>query len=228
MPITLSDYTFDDANTTVREKHEEVGGRDARRIEIEGLVLGKTTVAAIEAELDAILDAASKEDFSAELSLRAGRRLWVRRDAFTREVSAAALVGSFELRLLAKDPFEESAQATSVVWSITASGATRAFSSGGNATTGPVITLVAAGEIVNPSFSDGVHLIGYSGIVADGATLVFDGALGEVRLDGDDVTPYSRGSFPEIAPDGTTLIYTDDAASSHTASVTVAFHDRWW
>jgi hypothetical protein len=55
-----------------------------------------------------------------------------------------------------------------------------------------------------------------------------DGRSGVVTLEGADVTPYTSGEFPRIAPEGTTLTYEDDAASSHTAAVTVAFRDRWW
>ena len=82
MAITLGPVTFDDAHTTAKEKLEEVGGRNERRVTVSGAIVGQNTVAAIEAQLDAILDAASVEDFSAELSLRSGRRLFVRRNEF--------------------------------------------------------------------------------------------------------------------------------------------------
>ena len=61
MPITLGSVTFDELNTTVREKQEEVGGRNERRITLSGLILGESSVTAIEAHLDAMLDAASLE-----------------------------------------------------------------------------------------------------------------------------------------------------------------------
>src|SRR5690606_1988193 len=112
MPITLGNVTFDEANTTVREKLEEVGGRNERRITISGLVLGDSTPASIEARLDAILDAASLEDYTGELSLRPGRRLLVRRDAFKRELRPEELVGAFTLELSAREPFEEASVET--------------------------------------------------------------------------------------------------------------------
>lgn len=228
MPITLGNITFDETHTTVRETYEEVGGRNERRIEISGLITGESTVADIVSALDEIIDAASVEDFSAALSLRTGRRLYVRRDRFTREVAPDRLVGSFMMRLLAKDPFEEAVDPTSEQWPITASGATKAVATGGNVFSKPVITLVASGALVNPSISDGSRTITYSGTVGDGLALVLDGPAGKAQLDGDDVTPYTSGLFPRIEPDGTTLTYTDDATSSHTATATVAFRDRWW
>lgn len=228
MAITLGSVAFDETHTTVREKFEEVGGRDARRIEITGVIVGEHSVADVEAKLDAILDASSLETYEAALSVRAGRRMWVRRAKFRREVSRVTLTGAYELTLEAEDPFEESTTATSDEWPVTASGQTRPFTAGGNVFSIPTITLVATGTIINPSFSDGTRTLAFSGTVGDGETLVLDGGSGVATLEGSDVTPYTSGAFPRIAPEGTTLTYEDDAASSHTATVTVAFRDRWW
>ena len=43
MSITLGPVTFDDSTTAVKEKLEEVGGRDERRITISGIVTGLST-----------------------------------------------------------------------------------------------------------------------------------------------------------------------------------------
>jgi hypothetical protein len=226
--ITLANVSLDEGHTTVREKYEEVGGRNERRVTLSGVIAGQSDVAAIDSALDAILDAASVDDFSAVLSLRAGRRLFVRREGFEREVAGPKLLGAFELALLARDPFEESVAETSMSWTITATGATLPVTPTGNVYAKPSITLVATGSIVNPTFSDGTRVMSYNGVVAHGETLVFDGAAQHVILDGLDVTPYTTGIFPRLTPEGTTLTYTDDASSSHTAAVTVAFRDRWW
>jgi Siphovirus-type tail component, C-terminal domain len=226
--VTLGNITFDAAHTTVDEKYEEVGGRDERLVEVAGAIVGESTVAGIEARLDAILDAASEEDYGAVLSVRDGRRLNVRREAFSRDVAPDQLVGSFELKLRAKDAFEEADEETSELWPVTASGATRALSSAGNVFAKPVVSLVASGDVVSPSLSDGIRTMAYAGTVADGSVLVFDAAARTVTLDGEDVAPYTTGDFARIEPEGTTLTYTDDATSSHTTSVTVAFRDRWW
>ena len=228
MAITLGNVTFDRAHTTVREKHEEVGGRNARRIEITGLIVGKHSIEDIEAEFDAVLDAASADGYTAELSLREERRLWVQRTTFVRGVSRETLVGSFTLGLDARDPFEESTTLEAVPWSITASGATTSVASGGNVFSVPTITLAASGDVINPSFSDGTRTLTYWGTVEDGQTLVLDGPAAVVTLEGEDVTPYTTGVFPRIAPEGAVLTYSDDDSSSHTALVTVAFRDRWW
>jgi hypothetical protein len=228
MPVTLGSVTFDEVNTTVREKIEEVGGRNERRITLSGLVLGESSVAAIEARLDAMLDAASLEDYSGVLSLRAGRRLLVRRDAFKREVRPEELAGVFTLELAARDPFEESAAETLVSWSIAASGATKSVASSGTADARPVIALTAVGALIDPAVSDGPRTMSFSGTVSSGKVLTMDAAAGRVMINDTDVTPYTAGHFPRIAPEGTTLRYTDAAGSSHTASATVRFRGRWW
>jgi hypothetical protein len=227
VPIALGSVTFDEAHTRVRERQEEVGGRDARRIEIAGLVADATSPAAIEARLDAILEAASA-DVPVALSVRPGRRLWVRRVHFRRELRPESLAGAFDLTLEAEDPFEESEQETAVAWNIATSGAQAPFEPGGTALTRPVLSLTAIGTGVNPAFSDGERQIRYLGAVEDGQTLVFDGPARRVTLDGADVTPYTQGVFPVLAPGGVTLTYTDHESSAHEAEVSVSWRDRWW
>jgi len=228
MAVTLGSVTFDEAGTTVREKLEEVGGRNERRITLSGLVLNEATPAAIEARLDAILDAASLEDYSGILNLRAGRRLLVRRDAFKRELRPDELVGAFTLELAARDPFEESAAETLITWTIAASGATQVVTPLGTTDAHPLITLVAGGTLIDPALSDGVRTMTFTGTVATGQSLIFDSAAGRVTLAGDEVTPYTTGEFPRLAPEGTTLTYTDAIGSSHTANATIVFRSRWW
>lgn len=227
MAITLGEVTFDEGHTTVREKHEEVGGRDARTVKISGVIMGEHSVADVEARLDAILAAASDVACETELCLRGGRRLLVRREEFTREIARDSLVGSFVLELAADNPFEEASSPSSENWSVSESGDTKVVSSSGTAPAPAKITLVAAGSVVDPAFSDGTRSIDYSGTVANGETLVFDGPNGKATLEGEDVTPYTSGEFPHLTPPSTTLTYTDDASSSHTASVTVEWRNRW-
>lgn len=228
MSISLGSITFDPAHTTVSEKHEEVGGRDARRIVVSGLIVGASTVDAIEAALDAILTASSGNGHEAELSLRSGRRLWVQRVSFVRDVAKDERVGSFVLELDAPDPFEESATEQTIGWAVTASGDCAAIGGGGDAPAPLVIALVASGDVVQPVFSDGSRRIAYNGTVRNGETLVFDGRRRIATLDGADVTPYSEGVFPQAAPEGALLTYTDSPESSHHVSVTVTKRDRWW
>jgi hypothetical protein len=224
----LGSETFDERHTAFAESLEEVGGRNEQVITVSGVVLGESSLVGVEARLDAIVDAASVEDYSAVLSLRTGRRMLVRRNSFRREVARDSLVGSFTLELAAKSPFEEAVSEVSSGWTVTASGQTKAVTAVGNVFSLPRITLVATGSIVDPSFGDGTRTILYSGVVADGETLAFDGAAGVATLEGVDVTPYTTGEFPRVSPEGTTLTYVDDAGSSHTAAVTVAYRDRWW
>jgi hypothetical protein len=226
--ISLGGITFDPAHTTVREKHEEVGGRDARRIAISGLIVGASSAEEIESALDAILAAASGNGYESELTLRSGRRLQVQRISFVREVSKDALAGSFVLELDAEDPFEESVDVRTLAWAVTASGDAISISGGGNSPSALVIALVASGDVVCPAFSDGRRTFAYAGTVRDGETLVFDGRQRVVTLGGVDVSAYSEGVFPQAAPEGAVLTYADSPESSHQASVTVTIRDRWW
>ena len=228
MAITLGSFAFDEAHTTFEEQYEEVAGRDERIVVVKGLIAGESTIAAVESKLDAVLDAASVDGSTIALSLRDSRWLFVRREAFERQVLRERMCGAFALTLRARNPFEESVAETETPWSIAASGATLAVSASGNVASPVVISMVATGTIVDPSFSDGLHTIAYSGTVSDGETFVFDGALRQASLEGVDVTPYVSGVFPDLEPSGTTLTFIDDAASSHTAAVTVAYRDRWW
>lgn len=228
MPITLGTVVLDENHTAVQEKLEEVGGRDERVITLKGLITGLADIAAIEAALDALLDAASVEDYSAPLSIRPGRRFLVRRNEFRREIDVAKQVGAFTLELHARQPFEQSDSETAVVWAIAASGATAAVSTAGNVEALPRIEITAIGDLVNPVVSDGANTIAYAGIVGDGETLTFDATTRTATLENIDVTPYTTGEFPRITPEGTTLTYTDDAASTHTAAATIHYRDRWW
>lgn len=228
MSVALGDVVFDAAHTAVRERHEEVGGRAERAIEISGLIVGESSVAAIHSRLDAILDAASAEDYKAPLSLRPGRVLLVRRAEFLRQVVEETLTGSFTLKLTAQSPFEESTVVRGYEWNIPGSGAQLLLASNGNRPALAVVALFAAGAVVNPALSDGERTITYFGTVGDGSELVLDGRASRATLDGADVTPYTSGLFPRVAPEGTTLEYTDGAASSHTANAIVEFRDRWW
>ena len=65
---------------------------------------------------------------------------------------------------------------------------------------------------------DGTRTIAYAGLVGDGETLTFDAVEGLVLLEGEDVTPYTTGVFPEVTSEGTTLTYEDDNSSSHNAT----------
>ena len=191
-------------------------------------MLGESAVAAIEARLDAMLDAASLADYTGELSLRAGRRLLVRRDAFKREVRPEELVGAFTLELSARDPFEEASSETSLNWTIAASGATISVASSGTADALAAVALTATGTLIDPAVSDGTRTISFSGTVASGKVITFDAVSRKVTINSADVTPYTAGQFPRIAPEGTTLRYTDASGSSHAAAATVKYRSRWW
>jgi len=228
MAITLGAITFDEVHTDVAEKLEEVGGRNEREITVSGLIVGEESVTDIHDRLDAILDEASREDFSAALSVRAGRRVFVRRNAFRREVRGDALVGSFVLELAAKNPLEEAIAAIVENWSVEGSGWSRTFVPGGTVETAPKFSFTPPGDIDNPAFSDGVRTLRYSGVVSAGETFVVDGESGAVTLDGVSVLAYTSGEFPRLDPGGTEVTYTDDLVSPVAITVSVEHRGRWW
>lgn len=227
MPISLGTVNFDEATTAVCERHEEVGGRNARQIELRGVVSG-SSLEGLEAALDAILAAASEEECVTPFSLRADRRLLVRRTKFSREVARTGLTAAFVLTLEADNPFEESSEEHLLSWPIQANGDLLAFQNEGTAPALLKIYLTAVGPLIQPGFGDGVRALFYRGTVSEGQTLVFDGVSGTLTLDGSDVTPYTSGVFPQLAPGEGLLQFRDDETSSHLGAATVRFRDRWW
>jgi len=227
MAIGLGEYVFNESQVAVTETYEETGGRDGRMIRLKGALDGFASMESLEAGFDQLLTAAS-ETAETALILRPGRRLWVRRVAFSREINRSALVGTFDLQLEAQSPFEESIEPVTASWAIGASGASQTFVTAGTACALPVIALTAAGNVVGAAFGDGSRTIRYPGVVTDGAVLVFDGPKGKITVSGTDVTPYGEGEFPRITPASNVLTYTDDGDSSHQASVTLAHRARWW
>lgn len=228
MSLLLGDYAFDPLCTTVTEKYEEAGGRDARHIRISGVLRGFHSVSALEAALDAVLAAVPAAEAETTLVLRPGRRLWVRRLAFSREIARNPVAGAFTLDLEAPDPFEESVEEHTHAWEIAAQGAALALDTAGNRATPLRITLSAVSDLIDLEISDGLRTLRYEGIVGASETLTIDGAAGKVLLSGEDIMPYTKGAFPHVAPGGTTLTFSDDDTGAHQATATVAFRDRWW
>lgn len=227
MAITLGVITFDASTTAGRERIEEIGGRDAREIVVSGLIDDEDSLDGVESRLDAIVQAASEENFSAELSLRTGRVLFVRRKAVVREVLREKCAGSFALTLEARDPFEWAAAETVLAWTIDADPEAIAVDTLGTAEALPVVRLALATPVVNPTVGDGTRSLTYEGAVAAGQILFFDSEAASAKLDGEDVTPYTAGEFPRIAPGGSTLTYTDGSAGSPVIAAEIRFRNRW-
>jgi len=227
MVMSVGGYAFDSSSTVVREAYEVVGGHQTRAIRITGLVRDAANLVALQESLDTIAEVAS-ESVPAVVSLRSGRRLFARREAFSREINARALIGQFVLDLRADDAWEESEVLKESAWEIGFSGATLNVVNDGNAVAMPTVTLTAEDMLVTPAVGDGTRTLVYEGNVPAGATLVMDSVDRRVLLDGVDVTPYTSGEFPALIPGETALTYTDDASSSHLAAASVIFRDRWW
>lgn len=226
MPITLGPITFDETRVVVREKHEEIAGRTVRTVLLTVLLDQAFTPASLEARLDAIVAAVPCDGYTT-LSLRPGRRLHVRRLAVSRAIARARLTGALELKLESRDPTEEADTPRIEVWRTTVSGHSRTCPSGGNAPAFAHVTIVADAPLAEPAISDGARTITYHGAVAPFQSLVIDGETGAVVLDGEDVTPYTSGQPPRILPPQTTLVFSDAEDSSHDATITLAYRDRW-
>jgi hypothetical protein len=224
--ITLGTVTFDPVFTAVTEKHQEIGGRDARVIRLTGLLDDLAAPEDLEDTLDAILEAASDATGLVDLRLRTGRYLKVRRVNFTREVHRPGAAARYVLDLEAPDPYEYAATENTTPWAVSQAGAILEVTGGGNAPAPVRFELAPDAELFHPTFSDGTRTITYDGQVDLGDTLVFDGIAGKVTLNGEDVTPYTEGELPRMDPGDTTFTY--GAQWAHTASVTVTWRDRWW
>ena len=224
-PLTLGGLQLDPRHTSVREEYEEVGGRDARTIRIEGL-LQDADADALEAALGGVMAAASGLG-TVPLILRPGRVLQVRRLAFRRERPRRGHT-AFHLDLEAPDPYEYAGAETETPWAIAASGDVIGLTPAGNVWAPVRVALFANGDLVTPAIGDGTRTATYTETVAAGSLLTFDGATGRVTLDDEDVTPYVTGDLPRIGPGPSTLTYAGDAASSHDATGSVVYRDRWW
>ncbi len=228
MTILLGDHAFDPARTAVSEKHAEIGGRDARVIQIKGVIEDPSTPEAVEAALDAILASASDRADNTPLVLRPRRCLFVRRTGFIRDVRRDPPSGAFTLHLEARNPYEVALDETELAWEIAASGATVHVQTNGNAEAPLTIALTALTPLENIAITDDRRSIAYPGRVAAGETIVFDGGSARVVWEDTDVTPYAEGLFPCVAPHGATLTWTGLAEASPCATAIIRFRDRWW
>jgi hypothetical protein len=225
--ISVGGYVFNPRTTVVREQYEVVGGKQTRAIRITGLLRGAADEASLIAALDAVTEAVSKEA-PVLVSLRPGRQIAARREGFVREINGRTLTGQFIVDLRAESAWEESEAIETLPWSIGQSGEALEVYNTGNAPTDPVITLTADDFLITPGVSDGARAIVYEGEVSSGSVLIIDAVKREVRLDGVEVTGYTSGEFPRLAPGDTELVFTDDIMSSHQATGTVAWRARWW
>lgn len=229
MVIKIGSVSLDERHAVVRETYEEVGGRDARQVEISGLVLGEHSAEDIEARLDTLMRAASDNGGQTELVLRAGRRVLGRRVKCVRELSRETNTGRYSLVFEARDPFDESVTATTVSWQISQRGTDMSLVYGGNLAAPLVVSLLAFEDVVNPAFSDSRATISYVGTVAQGERIVFDGRTKQAWLEGVEVTAYLCGAWPQIHPGGSPLTYTDGGTGiSDVGEATVSYRARWW
>ncbi len=228
MVISLGAIALDGATASVREEYKEAGGNDGRVIVVEGWLNGAADGNALEARLDEILAAVPEGNYTTWFSVRPGRGAYVRREAFLREVSLAKKEAHFKLTLAARDPYDYAEQAEETHWTIGATGDALVVSNAGNAEASPVIALTAVQDLVTPALSDGIRTITYGGVVPAGSRFTVDAAEARVLVDEDDVTPYTDGPFPSVAPPATSLTYLGSMGSPHEASGIVTVRARWW
>lgn len=215
--------------TAVKETRERREDGWHRQISVTGLAPLCAPAAAREAFLDALWAAAAADETgSVTMSLRPGRTVSARALRLTRENLRTGGEGAFSALFEGLAPWEEAESPTTALWNIASQGAETAVCSAGTLPAPLTLAFTAAGAVYYPSFSDGVRTLVFPRSVAAGSTLLVDGPLGRVTLDGADVTALCSGSFPRIGPaPGTTLLYVDDPDSAHTGVASLSWRDRW-
>ena len=152
--------------------------------------------------------------------------LWVTRLRFAQATRGPYT--AFTLELEAANPFEEAEDETVLHWAPHVDGDTLVLQNPGTAAAPLHITLEAGNEMAMPRFACGDRSIEYDGVLVPGHTLVLDGAEGLATLDGDDVTPYTAGLFPEARPGDNDLVFTHESDPGNAALVSVRYRPRWY
>ncbi len=228
MPITLNGHVFDPALTKAHEYITESAGGRSRTVKVSGVIADRDTVEELETALDAVYHSASRNAYDNELSLREGRRLWVRCIGAERRIGMDTRIGMFELILEALDLTEESVSLAQHSWTIEQHLATRLLATSGTAPALPVIALTAIEPLVAPRLSDGVRTLAYSGTIPAGNTLRIDANRARAFLNDEDITPYIEGDFPKIDPPTTSLVFDTDPQNMPVAQGIVEYRHRWW
>jgi hypothetical protein len=227
MAITLGAYSFGESVCSVQESVKEAGGRDGRRLVLKGVLEGLPSLAAIEAQLDAIAAAAS-ESAEVELRLRPGRVLMVKRTGFVRQVFRDALTASFERELEAPLAMEQAEEESIHEAVLEHAGPPMEIVAGGNTIALPVISLTPDLELVRPSVSMAGRTLLYDGVVIPGEVLIIDAVAGVVTVDGEDVTPYTEGDMPVLEPGMNELFFADESYPHPEVDAVLRFRARWW
>jgi hypothetical protein len=223
--MVIGDVTLPETMVTVREEYEEVGGRDARRLRVSGL-LPATTLSQLQQQMEQLV----QRSFETQLAvvLRPGRVLWARRARLFHEPCIAAGLSGFTLVLEVPDIFEYSEAEHAETWTVSAAPVSRSFATVGNASALPVCFAQSAAEWTEPSWSDGTRTLTYTGTVPAGTVLRLDASARRVTLDGDDVTPYVTGEFPEIMTPSGVLTFTCAEALTEPVLMEVRYRHRWY
>ncbi len=225
---TLGDYTFRSDSTRVLSDLRYVEDRLRRQVEIVGLLSEFAThddFAAELSELDTAVEAFCNG--SATLTLTEGRQLSGSVLRYRKTVDELERSVTFRLIVLSEDRFERSIELHEENLAIDASGDAIVLANAGTADSLPELTLSAIGALINPSVSDGLRTLIYQGTLSPGDALALDSDAHTATLNGGNALAAVSGDWPRLAPGETTLTYTDQAGSSHSATLLVQYRDYW-
>jgi Siphovirus-type tail component, C-terminal domain len=226
---SIGDYTFDESATRIVSDLRMVEKRLRREISIVGMLEGFVSASALYSEMEALEKEIEKFAVGeVTLSLVSGRFLNGKILRHRKTVDEAQRVASFRLILLSEDRFERSIEFHQETLIITASGNDIEVENAGSADSLPTLTLTATGELVDPAISDGTNTLSWSGTLSAGDTLVLDcDAHRAIKNGSENVLASMSGQWPTLPPGETTLTYSDDISSSHSASLVVGYYDFW-
>jgi len=222
-------FTFPVRSTAVDVRTRLVEGRARKLIRVDTILLGSGTLTEFLGDVGVLEGEIERFDRGeATLSITEGRYHEGRRLSVQRTLDEDAKFAAFEILLITEDIHERSTALHEVAKMITASGDRVAVSQAGNTRSRPRMTLTAVGDLVRPSVSDGERTMTFEETLSAGSSLVLDSDLQTAVLAGEEnVLAKMSGSFGLLGPGETTITYSDDAASSHSGSLLVAYRDTW-
>lgn len=223
---TLGNYTLDSWHVSVTEKQRHDKGRWNRSINLRGTADTFESTALLTAALD-MLSAAALSPEPVLLRLRPGRSVAVRLRGFERTCHEEAIAGAFTLELEGLTPWEESDGLTTHAIQATESGIVCDITCSGSLASPLSVKFTAAGMVLLPAFSDGVHTIAYAGILQNGDVLEVDSVIRKVFLNGADASSQASGDFLLIHPQTTQITFHADPEGAHAGTLVLTWRERW-
>jgi len=224
--IQIAEHLFSPAEIGVIDRVEHDATGSVRRVTCCGLTRPAWLAASPASRLDALAATLLAAPDPVPLSLRPGRRLWVRPRRVVRELRLEG--AAFRLEFDAVDPREEDITPSGMDWPVSAWGETTVVDVPGTASAPFSFRLTARGAVGAPSLGDGVRTIHWMGAMEAGDVLELDGNARTARLNGAPADTLLAGDWPLAGPGHTSLRFEDDLDGDHLADIHVTWRNRWW